>query len=63
VKDPHVPSANAIRSMFETLYERFNARDVDSVLASLTDDVDWPNGWGPQRCSASSATPRPATAR
>jgi hypothetical protein len=45
MKDPHVPSANAIRSMFETLYERFNARDVDAVLASLTDDVDWPNGW------------------
>jgi nuclear transport factor 2 (NTF2) superfamily protein len=33
------------RSMFERLYERFNARDVDAVLAQLTSDVDWPNGW------------------
>lgn len=33
------------RSMFETMYERFNARDIDAVLAFLTSDVDWPNGW------------------
>jgi ketosteroid isomerase-like protein len=31
--------------MFERLYERFNARDIDAVLAHLTDDVEWPNGW------------------
>jgi hypothetical protein len=33
------------REMFERLYDRFNARDIDAVLAHLTDDVDWPNGW------------------
>ena len=35
----------AIWTMFARIYERFNARDVDAVLASLTDDVEWPNGW------------------
>lgn len=33
------------RAMLEHLYERFNARDIDAVLAFLTEDVDWPNGW------------------
>jgi ketosteroid isomerase-like protein len=33
------------RASFETLYERFNARDIEAVLARLTSDVDWPNGW------------------
>jgi ketosteroid isomerase-like protein len=33
------------RAMLERLYERFNARDIDAVLAHLADDVDWPNGW------------------
>jgi hypothetical protein len=27
------------------LYDAFNARDVDAVLAAVTDDVDWPNAW------------------
>jgi ketosteroid isomerase-like protein len=40
-----MPDADEVRPMFEALYERFNARDVDAVLAVLTDDVDWPNGW------------------
>ena len=35
----------AARAMLERLYERFNARDIDAVLAGLTPDVDWPNGW------------------
>ena len=26
------------------MYERFNARDIDGVLAALTDDVAWANG-------------------
>lgn len=26
------------------LYDRFNARDIDGVLASVTDDVAWANG-------------------
>ncbi len=29
----------------ESLYVAFNARDVDAVLAAMTDDVDWPNAW------------------
>ena len=27
------------------LYVAFNARDIDTLLASLADDVDWPNAW------------------
>jgi hypothetical protein len=26
-------------------YAAFNARDIDRVLAQMTDDVDWPNAW------------------
>ena len=26
------------------LYERFNAKDIDGVLAKLSDDVEWANG-------------------
>ena len=26
-------------------YDAFNARDIDAVLATMTPDVDWPNGW------------------
>jgi len=36
---------DTIQAMFERLYERFNARDIDAVLVHLTEDVDWPNGW------------------
>ena len=27
------------------LYAAFNARDIDTTLAGMTADVDWPNGW------------------
>ena len=27
------------------VYEKFNARDIDAILAVLHPDVDWPNGW------------------
>lgn len=27
------------------LYEAFNRRDIPAVLAALTPDVAWPNGW------------------
>ena len=30
--------------VLERMYERFNARDIDGVLAALTDDVAWANG-------------------
>jgi hypothetical protein len=28
-----------------SLYAAFNARDIDAALATMTSDVDWPNGW------------------
>jgi len=28
-----------------SLYRAFNARDIDRVLAAMSADVDWPNGW------------------
>jgi ketosteroid isomerase-like protein len=30
--------------VLERIYDRFNARDIDGVLAALTDDVAWANG-------------------
>jgi hypothetical protein len=33
------------RALFQGLYEAFNARDMDAVLAMLSEDVDWPNAW------------------
>lgn len=30
--------------LLRDLYAAFNARNVDSALAGLTPDVDWPNG-------------------
>ena len=35
----------ADRDRIPALYEAFNARDVDAVLAALAPDVRWPNGW------------------
>jgi hypothetical protein len=36
-----VPTAQQIREF----YSAFNSRAIDTVLAAMTDDVDWPNGW------------------
>jgi len=33
------------RALFEQLYEDFNARHADLVLARMRHDVHWPNGW------------------
>ena len=30
--------------LLKRLYDRFNARDIDGVLAALADDVAWANG-------------------
>src|SRR6516164_5365645 len=30
--------------VLKRIYDRFNARDIDGVLAVLTDDVAWANG-------------------
>jgi nuclear transport factor 2 (NTF2) superfamily protein len=32
-------------ALLERVYDAFNARDMDTVLAALHPDVDWPNGW------------------
>ena len=32
-------------SSLRRLYAAFNARDIDTALAGMTPDVDWPNGW------------------
>jgi hypothetical protein len=31
--------------LLRAMYAAFNARDIDAVLAAMTDDVDWPNAW------------------
>jgi ketosteroid isomerase-like protein len=31
--------------LLRTLYAAFNRREIESVLAVLHADVDWPNGW------------------
>ena len=31
--------------LLRSLYRAFNARDIDTVLAAMAADVDWPNGW------------------
>jgi ketosteroid isomerase-like protein len=31
-------------SLLERAYEGFNARDLDGALATMTPDVEWPNG-------------------
>ncbi len=38
-------SEMAAEEQLRALYEHFNARDVEAVLAATADDVDWPNGW------------------
>ena len=38
-------SEDDLRHGFEAMYRDFNARDIDAVLARMTDDVEWPNGW------------------
>ena len=32
-------------SRLSRMYDAFNSRDVDTALAGMTPDVDWPNGW------------------
>jgi ketosteroid isomerase-like protein len=35
----------AREELLRSMYEAFNARDVDTCLAAMTPDVDWANGW------------------
>jgi ketosteroid isomerase-like protein len=39
------PIEDAPEQRLRALYDAFNARDVDSLLAAMTPDVDWPNAW------------------
>ena len=34
-----------LQQSLEELYAAFNARDASTVLAAMTSDVEWPNGW------------------
>jgi ketosteroid isomerase-like protein len=31
--------------LLRSMYQAFNARDIDGVLGAMAEDVDWPNGW------------------
>ena len=33
------------QTLLEQLYQDFNARQIDAVLAHLHTNVSWPNGW------------------
>lgn len=33
------------QDFLKTVYDGFNARDLDAVLATMHPDVQWPNGW------------------
>ena len=35
----------AAAALVPELYDAFNARDVDAVLAHVAPDVDWPDAW------------------
>jgi nuclear transport factor 2 (NTF2) superfamily protein len=32
-------------ALLRTLYDAFNVRQIESVLAALSAEVDWPNAW------------------
>lgn len=34
-----------IEQLFRYIYAAFNRREIDTVLAAMHPDVDWPNGW------------------
>jgi ketosteroid isomerase-like protein len=42
-------------ALIRDLYVAFNARDADALLATMTPDVDWPNGWEGGRVSGREA--------
>lgn len=35
----------AIEQLLRHIYAAFNRREIDTVLAAMHPDVDWPNGW------------------
>ena len=44
IRTRRVPDVHDEQRM-RALYDAFNARDIDTVLAAMTHDVDWPNAW------------------
>jgi hypothetical protein len=43
---PEGTAMTAVReTLLRSLYDAFNARDIDTVVAAMSPDVDWPNGW------------------
>jgi nuclear transport factor 2 (NTF2) superfamily protein len=36
---------NNVERLLGHIYEAFNRRDIDTVLAAMHPAVDWPNGW------------------
>jgi ketosteroid isomerase-like protein len=42
---PQLSPIAAETELLRQVYEAFNRRDIESVLARMADDVDWPNGW------------------
>ena len=40
-----VPRRPTSQALLTNLYAAFNRRDVPTLLAALTPDVSWPNGW------------------
>jgi hypothetical protein len=34
-----------IPSIIKKAYDAFNARDIETVLSTMQQDVHWPNGW------------------
>jgi hypothetical protein len=38
-------TADELRESLEAMCRDFNAREPDAVLARMTDDVEWANGW------------------
>ena len=41
---PTAAVSNTVINIVTHMYDRFNARDIDGVLAALADDVAWANG-------------------
>ncbi len=45
------PMTTGHADSLRALYQAFNNRDLDAVLAAMAPDVDWPNGWEGGRLS------------
>jgi len=46
------------QAVLASLYDAFNARDIDRVVAAMSPDVDWPNGWQGGRVAGRDAVRR-----